>query len=732
MAPAQTRHSGLASSRGLTLAGIVLIAVTIAIAVLTIWNLRRDALARAMKDVGNLGTLMADQNARVIQATDLVLQDTRQMVRAAGVDTPEQFRTKMATKPVHDHLVAELRKLPQAEAISLIDDAGTVVNFSRGWPAPPIDTSHREYFKALRDKDEPGTFVGLPFRNSTNGRWDLPIEIRIDNAAGEFLGIVNVLVETRYFEDLYKRLVTSEGESIALFRADGTMLARYPELERMMGEKLPPTSPWYRIRDRQGTYRNDEAIDGVARLVSAHALDNLPLVVFVTTKESVELADWRRQSMLIAVAAGCSVLGLIAFLWALRAQFRRLARSEAALAGHNAALRAGRTELELAAEALRVSEARFRGFALTSSDWFWETDAEHRISYMSEGISTTGFGIAPSQLLGRTRLELAADAGAETEFWRRHLAVLDRHEPFRDFAYSWKNHGLVGTASISGDPIFDDEGKFLGYRGTGRDVTQQIRAESGLREAKEAAEAANQAKSQFLANISHELRTPLNAIIGFSEMIAEGLAGPIPAQQREYMGLVVQSGQHLLSVINDILDLARADSGKFELCDEPGIDLGQIAAATIALMRRKSEAGGVFLSSTVGTDLPRLTADPTRLKQILLNLISNAVRFTRPGGSVTIAARQTEEGGIAFEVADTGVGMTEDEVKIALEPFGQVDARLSREHEGTGLGLPLARRLAELHGGSLRVDSEKDRGTRVTVTLPPSRVSRREWAVAAG
>jgi PAS domain S-box-containing protein len=625
-----------------------------------------------------------------------------------------------------------LKKLPQAEAISLIDSAGTVVNFSRAWPVPPIDTARREYFEALSRSNRPGTFVGLPFKNSTDGAWDLPVELRIENRAGEFLGLVNVMVGARYFEDLYKKLVTSEGESIALFRTDGTMLARYPHIERMMGEKLPPSSPWYRVQGKQGTYINSDSIDGLARIVSAHPLDRRPLVVFVTTQLSVELADWRRQSLLIGIGAGCSVLGLIGFLWALRTQFGRLGRSEATLAGQNAALQAGRSDLELAAAALRVSEARFRGFAMTSSDWFWETDAEHRITYMSEGISTTGFGIRPAQMLGRTRLELAADAEDQPEFWQRHLATLDRHEPFRDFTYDWRNQAGVGTASISGDPMFDDEGRFLGYRGTGRDVTRQIRVESGMREAKEAAEAASLAKSNFLANISHELRTPLNAIIGFSEMIEQGIAGPISPQQQEYLQLVLQSGQHLLSVINDILDLAHADSGKFELCDESGIDLRQIAAATIALMRHKSEAGGVFLSNTISEELPRLTADSTRLKQILLNLISNAVRFTEPGGSVTVSAHPSADGAIAFAVADTGVGMTEDEVRIALEPFGQVDARLSREHEGTGLGLPLARRLAELHGGSLHVESEKGTGTRVVVTLPQSRVCRGERVAVAG
>jgi PAS domain S-box-containing protein len=720
MGPAQHRQPGFASSRGLTLAGIVLVAATIGIAALTIWDLRRDAVARAMTEVTHLAALMADQNARLLQATDLVLQEAAQLAPETGVETPDEFRWLMATKAVHDLLVSELRKLPQAEAISLIDDRGTVVNYTRGWPVPPIDTARREYFEALKQNDQPGAFIGLPFRNSTDGSWDLPIEMRINNRAGQFLGVINVMVASRYFEDLYKKLVTSEGESIALFRTDGTMLARYPHIERMMGEKLPPSSPWYRVHG-EGTYLNRDSIDGDARIVSAHPLDNRALVVFVTTREATELADWRRQSILITVGAGCSALGLIAFLWILRVQFRRLERSEAALSAQNAELQAGRSEIEMAAAALRVSEARFRGFALSSSDWFWETDAQHRITYMSEGVSTTGFGVRPSDLVGRTRWELADDAAAKSEFWRRYQAMLDRHEPFRDFVYHWRNQ-TEGAASLSGDPVFDDDGKFVGYRGTGRDITHQIRAESSMRDAKEAAEAANLAKSQFLANISHELRTPLNAIIGFSEMIEQGIAGPIEPQQREYMGLVLQSSQHLLSVINDILDLARADSGKFELCDEPSVDLRQIAAASIALMRHHSEAGGVFLGMAVGDDLPTLTADPTRLKQILLNLLSNSIRFTRPGGEVTVAAQRTGDGGIAFEVRDTGIGMTAEEVRIALEPFGQVDARLSREHEGTGLGLPLARRLAELHGGSLRVESEKDKGTRVVVTLPASRV----------
>jgi two-component system cell cycle sensor histidine kinase PleC len=230
------------------------------------------------------------------------------------------------------------------------------------------------------------------------------------------------------------------------------------------------------------------------------------------------------------------------------------------------------------------------------------------------------------------------------------------------------------------------------------------------------------AKSQFLANMSHELRTPLNAIIGFSETLELGIAGPLQPRQAEYAGLIRQSGQHLHAVINDILDLAKVDAGKFELNEQSGIDPRGIVDACVALMKGKAAAGSLHLTSEIEDHLPCLCADPTRLKQILLNLISNAVKFTDPGGSVTVAVQRNTAGGIAFQVRDTGPGMTAQEIATALEPFGQVDNGHTRRYEGTGLGLPLAQRMAELHGGSLVVESEKGHGSTVTVTLPAARV----------
>src|SRR5207249_885659 len=180
-------------------------------------------------------------------------------------------------------------------------------------------------------------------------------------------------------------------------------------------------------------------------------------------------------------------------------------------------------------------------------------------------------------------------------------------------------------------------------------------------------------------------------------------------------------GSHLHDIINDILDLAKVDAGKLDLNLEDGVDSRAIVSTCVALVKERADTGGLRVSVDLEPDLPGIVADAMRLKQILLNLLSNAVKFTEPGGSVVITVRRPGPDTIAFEVRDTGVGMSEAEIKIALEPFGQVDAGFSRNHEGTGLGLPLASRLAELHGGSLDIESRKGHGTTATVRLPVKR-----------
>ncbi|KIL98475.1 Signal transduction histidine kinase [Paramagnetospirillum magnetotacticum MS-1] len=253
------------------------------------------------------------------------------------------------------------------------------------------------------------------------------------------------------------------------------------------------------------------------------------------------------------------------------------------------------------------------------------------------------------------------------------------------------------------------------------DITDRKHIEQTLREAKDEAERGNRTKNTFLANISHELRTPLNAIIGFSEMMKHEIFGPLePASYRAYVDDIHESGMHLLELINDILDMSKAEAGMTDLM-ETAVHVPDLIRAAIRLLNRRAENAAISLTEDLPPNLPTLLADERRLRQIILNLGSNAVKFTDDGGAVTIGAKVTEAG-FVIRVADTGIGMTPEDVQRVMEPFVQADTRLSRKYEGSGLGLPLAKALVIAHGGTLNLDSQPGRGTVVTVTFPPSRI----------
>jgi two-component system cell cycle sensor histidine kinase PleC len=273
----------------------------------------------------------------------------------------------------------------------------------------------------------------------------------------------------------------------------------------------------------------------------------------------------------------------------------------------------------------------------------------------------------------------------------------------------------------------DADGRAIRIAGTLSDIDQLKTQERELIAAREKAELANKSKTEFLANMSHELRTPLNAVIGFAEVLEGELLGELGnPRYRAYASDIRESGQHLLSLINDILDHAKIEAGRRELHEE-WLDLADVIPATVRLVRERADERQVTLKVEPADRAPRVLADLRGLKQILLNLLSNALKFTHAGGRVTVRAGADEGGagvgGAWLEVADTGIGIAPEDIEKALAPFGQADNWLTREHEGTGLGLALCRQLAELHAGRLDLDSTPGEGTTVRVTLPPERIA---------
>ncbi len=256
---------------------------------------------------------------------------------------------------------------------------------------------------------------------------------------------------------------------------------------------------------------------------------------------------------------------------------------------------------------------------------------------------------------------------------------------------------------------------------------------ANLSAALETADAASAAKSQFLATMSHELRTPLNAVIGFSEILTMEVFGPLgSARYLEYARDIRSSGAHLLALINDILDISRLDAGQADLLEED-VNAADLIGATLRMMQGQVAEANVAIGRKIEPRLPMIRADKRRIHQVLINLVSNAVKFTPAGGNITVSAfRAGAE--VAISVADTGIGIAAEDVPKAFELFRQIDSQLSRKYEGTGLGLPLARKLVTLHGGRLVLESELNVGTTVTVYFPPERVlgASRSPAAAAG
>lgn len=321
--------------------------------------------------------------------------------------------------------------------------------------------------------------------------------------------------------------------------------------------------------------------------------------------------------------------------------------------------------------------------------------------------------------------DVAGPAGAEV---RVHLAgAVQGIRPAAPLEYRLGPNAAERTVRLLAAPIA--EGRAAGAVVVHLDLTTERAAEAQMRQAMQTVETADQAKTTFLAHMSHELRTPLNAILGFSELIRDAHLGPLPDRYRSYADDIHRSGQHLLALVNDVLDLSRVESGRLDLQIEP-VDLAGDIRDAVGLVAQRAEAHGITIARDIAADLPLLDADPLRLRQILINLLTNAVKFTPDGGTVTVEAKPVGPS-VRIVVADTGIGMTPAEIALALEPFRQARRLSRRPREGSGLGLPLAKALVESHGGMLMIDSEPEIGTRITILLPARQADQDAAGLAA-
>ncbi len=775
-----------------------------------------EAMARAERDSGNLARVVAEQATRTMAEADQILLFLIDDYHEHG-DSWTPGLTRMLRQAVErSGILLQL---------AVIDERGDLIHTSVEDAPARIHLADREHFRVHVNNPNAGLFIGKPVFGRASGKWSIQLTRRVDNSDGSFAGVLVASIDPFYFSRSLEELDVGPNGAVAIVGTDGILRARSQMDDRIVGRDVGE-SPVQLMARRQptGFLRVASVIDGTPRLQSFRTLTAYPLIVIAAFDEASFLADTRtRQRLYLLAAAACSLvlvgMGLLAT--------RQAAR------------------LAALARQLAQSEERFRDQAETASDWFWEMDADLRFSHLAGPlVPHVANGTLP---IGLRREDVALREPGDTAKWERHRQLMERREPFRNFRYRVMTAAGLRYFSVSGRPIFDQDGHFRGYRGSAtdvterelaanrlassearyramfdavgqpivtidehgtvdafnhaaerlfgyraaevvggpmtrlmpsavgavhdgllatyrgsdasaprsemreltgrrkdgsefplevtlagwregdrryvtgalRDVTAQREIEASLRRAKEAADQANRAKGEFLATMSHEIRTPMNGVLGALALVE----GPnLNDDQRQLLDVANRSGNALLQIIDDILDLSKLEAGKAEV--EPvDFELRAVLGDSIDLLEPAACGRGLILTREVAPAVPdRVRADLRRIRQVLVNLVGNALKFTHRGGvSVRVGLDgELPAGGaffLRFEVADTGIGIPEDVQPTLFRRFTQGDSSTTRRFGGTGLGLAISRELVTLMGGRIGVTSAEGKGSTFWFTV---------------
>jgi signal transduction histidine kinase len=590
--------------------------------------------------------------------------------------------------------------------ILILDDKGREVNSSRASGAAARDYAASNFFTVHRAAREPALFIGSPEQGGANGGW-LMMMSRPLMRDGVFRGVIAAVVPITGFTDFFSTIAATDATRISLLLNNGILVASDTEQRETIGRAPISALPLLTAaaKDRAGLVEVSE--DGIAGegLQSFRRLPDFPLIVTVSRGLSDILRQWRKErteTLAEFALFACTAATLVwLVLYGMKGQQLaavHLRRSEARLTRQSSLLQ---STLENIDEGLSVFDSRGRLCAWNS-----------RFCELLDLPPDLGVG-APLRdilLLQAVRGDFGDDE-PEAEVRQR----LERF--FRDVP-TVKERVTPGGRNIQIRRRAMPDGAVVSVYS---DITEIRASERRLIQARSQAETANRSKSDFLANMSHELRTPLNAIIGFSEIISHELFGPIGnAKYLEYMMDIHKSSLHLLSIINDVLDMSKIEAGKLELSKE-ALDIEVVVTDVIRMMRERAESRGIELIAQWVDKEVGIWADERAMKQIFLNLLSNAIEFSRDGGKVYIRVITEQPTLAVIEFEDCGIGMNEEEQERALQPFGQAKPATTRNYGGTGLGLPITKGLVEAHGGKLTIQSRPGHGTIVRAVLPIER-----------